>query len=132
MQISMLLLFITKEECLAMYIDLKDISQFIFFCVIITGGILCIIALVYVIKFVKQINKILLQNTENINNTLKILPDIAQNFNDFTLETKETIQNTNKFMNFSIEAFTETSSSFFSFISSLIDIMKTIFSFFSS
>lgn len=76
-------------------ISVKDLliflAVFIGFCLVVAVGVLLIIALVNFIKMTRKINKLIDDNTEHVNKTLKQLPSIAENLDKATISIKENV-----------------------------------------
>lgn len=67
------------------------LAVFIGFCLAVAIGVLLIIALVNFIKMTKKVNKLIDDNTENVNKTLNKLPSIAENIDNVTISIKDNV-----------------------------------------
>lgn len=63
-------------------------AVFIGSCLVATIGVLMIIALVNFIKMTKKFNKLIDDNTEHVNKTLKQLPALAENLDKASISIK--------------------------------------------
>lgn len=69
----------------------SQLAWFILFCLAVCVGVLLIIALVRMNRILYNIKKTFESNNENINKTLSVLPEAAENLNDITATVKESL-----------------------------------------
>ncbi len=67
---------------------LTFLAVFIGSCLVAAIGVLLIIALVNFIKMAKKFNKLIDDNTEHVNKTLKQLPGLAENLDKASISVK--------------------------------------------
>jgi len=65
------------------------LAVFIGFCFAVAIGVLLIIALVNFIKVTRKVDKLLDDNTEYVNKTVKQLPSLVENLDKATISIKE-------------------------------------------
>ncbi|MCX7709247.1 MAG: hypothetical protein N2484_05295 [Clostridia bacterium] len=73
-------------------IQIKDLLLFVIFCLVVTAGVFLIIMLYNFTQFIKKANKILEANSENLHNTLVLLPEATKNVNDVAISIKHNME----------------------------------------
>lgn len=68
---------------------LTFLAVFIGFCFAVAIGVLVIISLINFIKMTKKINKLIDDNTEHVNKTVKQLPALVENLDKATISIKD-------------------------------------------
>ena len=69
-------------------ITIKDLAFFIIFCLVTTVGVFFIIMLYNLTNLIKRANKVIIDNSDNIDKTLELLPEAARNVNDVAVSVK--------------------------------------------
>ncbi|HEX9062067.1 MAG TPA: hypothetical protein VF941_17970 [Clostridia bacterium] len=69
-------------------VDYQDLLMFLVFCVVITAGVFLIIMVYHLTAFFKKLNRVFDQNSDNINKTLTILPELVKNSNEVAVGLK--------------------------------------------
>lgn len=72
-------------------VSCQDMLMFLVFCIAITVGVFLIIMIYHLTSFFKKLNRVFDQNSDNINKTFKVLPELVKNSNEVAVGLKEGI-----------------------------------------
>lgn len=119
-------------------ISVKDLISFILFLLGATAVVYLVIVLHNVNKLVKQVNLVIADNKTNIDKTMEVMPEVANNLNSTVVSIKGTVDRTGNIIdNFEgtvsevAASFEDTSESIIDVIKASINVIKTIMSLFS-
>ncbi|HEY5585361.1 MAG TPA: hypothetical protein VIK78_12855 [Ruminiclostridium sp.] len=76
---------------MAVTIDLSVLAWFVVFCIVVVIGILLIISLRSFLKIMDKVNKIIDNNSENIEKTLMALPSTVKSVDELAVSAKGTL-----------------------------------------
>ncbi|WP_010251413.1 hypothetical protein [Acetivibrio cellulolyticus] len=114
-------------------ISVRDIANFIIYSLGAAALIVLIIALVYVIRFVKRLDKLVEKNTDYINKTASLLPEVVDNINDVSVSVKDginkaeqTVETIEEYICETVTTVSDTTEGLFDFISVAGEVVKTI------
>lgn len=118
-------------------IRVGDLADFIIYSLGTAALIILIIALIYVIRFVKRVDKLLEKNTESINKAASLLPDTVANINDVSVSLKDginkaeqTIGTVEDYICETVSTVSDSTEGLLDFVSIAAEVLKTITSFF--
>ncbi len=119
-------------------ISVKDLISFILFLLGATAVLYLVIVLHNVNKLVKQVSLVIADNKTNIDKTMEVMPEVANNLNSTVVSIKGTVDRTGNIIdNFEgtvsevAASFEDTSESIIDVIKASINVIKTIMSLFS-
>lgn len=119
-------------------ISVKDLISFILFLLGATAVVYLVIVLHNVNKLVKQVSLVIADNKTNIDKTMEVMPEMANNLNSTVVSIKGTVDRTGNIIdNFEgtvsevAASFEDTSESIIDVIKASINVIKTIMSLFS-
>lgn len=120
-------------------IDLSVIAWFLIFCIAVVIGVFLIILLRNCLKVLDKVNKIIENNSENIENTLTALPSTVKSVDELAVSAKGTLDKATSMVATVEDTVTETIDSFsfnaenvLSIINIASTVVKSIISAFSS
>lgn len=119
-------------------ISVKDLISFILFLLGATAVVYLVIVLHNVNKLVKQVNLVIADNKTNIDKTMEVMPEVANNLNSTVISIRGTVDRTGNIIdNFEgtvsevAASFEDASESIIDVIKASINVIKTIMSLFS-
>lgn len=117
--------------------SVREIADFLMYCLGAAVLVVLIIALISIIKFVKRLDKLVADNTDNINKTATTLPVVVNNINDVSASLKDgiskaeqTVEAVEDYICETVTTVTESTESLFDVLSIAGEVMKTVISFF--
>ncbi|OPZ90052.1 MAG: hypothetical protein BWY74_02478 [Firmicutes bacterium ADurb.Bin419] len=118
-------------------ISVGDLVNFAIYSLGAAALILLIIALFFVIRFVRRLDKLVEKNTEYINKTASLLPDVVDNINDVSVSLKnginkaeETVETIEDYICDTVTTVTEGTEGLFDFVSVVSEVLKAVFGYF--
>lgn len=120
-------------------ISVRDLLNFIMYFLGGTALIIFIIALIYVIKFVKRLDKLVEKNADNIDKTVSVLPEVADNINAVSLSLKngidkaeQTVEAIEDYVCDTVTTVSQGTEGILDFVSVVSEVIKSVLGFFSS
>lgn len=120
-------------------ISVRDLLNFIMYFLGGTALIIFIIALIYVIKFVKRLDKLVEKNADNIDKTVSVLPEVADNINAVSLSLKngidkaeQTVEAIEDYVCDTVTTVSQGTEGILDFVGVVSEVIKSVLGFFSS
>ncbi len=118
-------------------ISVRDLVNFVMYSLGAVALIVFIIALLYVIRIVRRLDKLVEKNTEYINKTASVLPDVVDNINDVSVSLKnginkaeQTVETIEDYICETVATVSEGTEGIFDFVSVVSEVIKSVVAFF--